>query len=81
MTMKVRKSLWMSQSDFALLVGVHYMTVSKWERNVLSPSPWMKELIECIDDSPKTTKNISRSLLYKIGPVKTLVMLLQRTGY
>ncbi len=36
----VRQSLGMTQAQFAQLLGVHNLTVSKWERGILEPSPY-----------------------------------------
>jgi len=36
---KIRKLLNLSQAELGLLMGVHSMTVSKWERGILKPRP------------------------------------------
>ena len=36
---KIRKLLNLSQAELGLLLGVHSMTVSKWERGILKPRP------------------------------------------
>ncbi|MCB9760761.1 MAG: helix-turn-helix domain-containing protein [Alphaproteobacteria bacterium] len=36
---ELRISLGFTQGQFAQLLGVHSLTVSKWERGLLSPSP------------------------------------------
>lgn len=42
----VRVALEMSQVTFSRLVGVHHMTVSKWERGRASPSTFHTMLID-----------------------------------
>lgn len=41
----LRRQLMMTQAQFAALLGVHWITVSKWERRLLTPSPWHLALI------------------------------------
>ena len=41
----LRDNLRLTQIEFASLFGVHYMTVSKWERGDLSPSNYQKSLM------------------------------------
>jgi DNA-binding transcriptional regulator YiaG len=40
LTLRTRRRLKLSQTRFAALVGVHPITVSKWERGVGSPDGW-----------------------------------------
>jgi transcriptional regulator with XRE-family HTH domain len=42
---RVRDGLGLTQEQFAQLLGVHTLTVSKWERGLLSPSPYQESLI------------------------------------
>lgn len=41
----LRKALYMTQSGLARLLGVHEMTVSKWERGELEPTAWQGEML------------------------------------
>lgn len=41
----LRGRLGLSQGELAQLVGVHAMTVSKWERGMLRPAPHQKRLL------------------------------------
>lgn len=43
---QVREGLGLTQEQFAQLLGVHTLTVSKWERGVLTPSPYQETLIQ-----------------------------------
>jgi putative transcriptional regulator len=42
----LRKALGLSQLEFGQLLGVHLMTVSKWERGLARPSPYQDALLE-----------------------------------
>ena len=41
----LRLSLQMTQDQFAQLMGVHSLTVSKWERAILQPTPYQAALM------------------------------------
>ena len=41
----LRTKLGLSQVQFGNLFGVHPMTVSKWERNLLKPTPYQQALM------------------------------------
>lgn len=42
----IRMDLELSQDNFGRLLGVHPITVSKWERGILKPHSWQEALIE-----------------------------------
>lgn len=42
----IRKSLGLTQADFASLFDAHVMTISKWERGIASPSAYQMSLME-----------------------------------
>lgn len=42
----LREALQLTQAQFASLLGVHSLTISKWERGVLSPSPYQAALMQ-----------------------------------
>lgn len=43
MTIKeLRKSLGLTQVEFAHHIGVHPITVSRWERGLFSPNKWVQ---------------------------------------
>ena len=42
---QVRKDLGMTQAQLGQLMGVHPLTVSKWERGILKPSPHQQALL------------------------------------
>jgi len=43
---EVRKNLGLTQAQFGQLLGVHEMTVSRWERGEFPPTPYQQTLIE-----------------------------------
>lgn len=47
-TRKLRQRLALSQAQLAELLGVHVMTVSKWERGLARPNPHQKGLIAAL---------------------------------
>ncbi|OYV84050.1 MAG: hypothetical protein B7X04_01425 [Parcubacteria group bacterium 21-54-25] len=42
----VRRALGLSQVEFARLLDVHSMTVSKWERGLVPPTPYQVALMD-----------------------------------
>ncbi len=49
---RLRKAHGLTQARLAALVGVHPMTVSKWERGVLEPGPFERALLLTLACSP-----------------------------
>ena len=47
----LRVSLGLTQEQFATLLGVHSLTTSKWERSVLTPSPYQVALMRSFEAS------------------------------
>lgn len=47
----LRRRLNLSQQELAQLVGVHAMTVSKWERGVLRPNEHQKRLLNALTNA------------------------------
>jgi DNA-binding transcriptional regulator YiaG len=46
---RLRKALALTQARLAELTGVHPMTVSKWERGVLAPTPHALAILQALD--------------------------------
>jgi DNA-binding transcriptional regulator YiaG len=42
----LRKNMGLSQPEFAQLFGVHFITVSKWERGASAPTAYQLALLE-----------------------------------
>ncbi|MEX2343553.1 MAG: helix-turn-helix domain-containing protein [Steroidobacteraceae bacterium] len=78
--MGLRKALGLSQVQFAQLFGVHFMTVSKWEREVIAPSPYQAALMDqfAVTAAAKReqARNEVKSLLVGAGVVAALIWLL-----
>lgn len=51
-----RAALGATQGDFAALLGVHSMTVSKWERETLWPTSWQLALARALAGSPRAVE-------------------------
>lgn len=75
----VRKQLTLGQSEFGQLFGVHPMTVSKWERGVLSPNAYQEALMNDfkIAASNQNVKKKLKSILIGAGIVAALYFLLK----
>jgi len=43
---QLRKDLALAQADFGRLFDAHFMTVSKWERGIATPSPYQAALMQ-----------------------------------
>lgn len=51
-----RNTLGVSQSGLADLLGVHPVTVSNWERGVLTPTTWQGALLRALAKSPRASE-------------------------
>lgn len=78
--LELRKALGLSQVQFAQLFGVHFMTVSKWERGVIAPSPYqialMNQFAQTAAAKQGQAQNEVKSLLVGAGVVAALIWLL-----
>lgn len=76
----LRTRLGLSQAQLAQLLGVHPLTVSKWERGKLTPTPHQNELLESFAKARRTQKTIGNEvaeLLLTAGVVVALYKLLE----
>lgn len=80
---KLRRGLGLSQAEFAQLFGAHPMTISKWERNALTPSAYQSALMEKFRQTTDAQKKVDqekvKKLLVGAGVVAALVWLLGST--
>lgn len=60
-----RDLLSMTQWEFAALLGVHPVTVSKWERGTCKPTQWQTEIACLVSESPR--RGQLRSILHRNG--------------
>lgn len=74
-----REKLGLTQTQFGQLLGVHSMTVSKWERGVAVPTPYQQALINEFKAASKK-KEVANSdisgLLLGVGVAAALFLLL-----
>lgn len=78
--LQLRKDMGLSQVDFARLFDAHFMTVSKWERGVSSPSPYqvglMHEFRRAADRKKEQIQEQLQSLLVGAGVIAAIFWLL-----
>lgn len=79
---QLRKDLGLSQGDFAQLFGAHFMTISKWERGLTSPSPYQVALMNqfrvTADAKKAQAQEEVKKLLVGAGVVAALLFLLSK---
>jgi putative transcriptional regulator len=75
----LRESLGLSQADFARLMGVHPMTVSKWERGVANPTPYQEGFFNQFQAAAKNkiAQDELKNLLITAGVIAALIFLFQ----
>jgi DNA-binding transcriptional regulator YiaG len=76
---ELRNRLGLSQAQLAELLGVHPLTVSKWERGLLQPSPYQESLLDSFAKARKANKDIgkeAKEALLAAGVIVALVILL-----
>ena len=80
----LRVALGLSQIQFAQLFGVHFMTVSKWERGLVAPSIYQLALMDQFAKTAKAKRELAKEevgrLLVGAGVVAALVWLLTAAG-
>lgn len=75
---KFRQDLGLNQDKFGQLFGIHPMTVSKWERGILTPTPYQVAMMEAFkkaarkEEIRKTLKNV----LVAAGVIAAIYLLL-----
>lgn len=77
----LRKSLKLTQQEFAQLFGVHQMTASKWERGELKPTGYQLALMTDFIQAVKNDSNVASllsAMLVGSGITNALFMLLHR---
>jgi transcriptional regulator with XRE-family HTH domain len=75
----VRDRLGLSQPQLAQLLGVHPLTVSKWERGILAPSQHQETLLQSFRKAAKNPDIGEQvaSALVAVGVAFALLLLLQ----
>lgn len=78
----IREKLRLTQAQFGQLLGVHSMTVSKWERGVAYPTPYQQALIQQFDvaaQKKEVQKEDLSGLLVGVGIIAVLYLLLKES--
>lgn len=75
---KLRDQLGLNQAEFAQLVGVHSITVSKWERDEAVPSSYQKALFDQFRAGARNRKvrETLKDILIGAGVILALALLL-----
>lgn len=76
----VRHSLGMTQVELAQLIGVHPLTVSKWERGQTSPSSYQAAMLSSFQGAAQRQSGVGetvRGLLVGAGIAAAVYMLLK----
>jgi transcriptional regulator with XRE-family HTH domain len=76
---ELRGRLGLNQVEFAQLVGVHPITVSKWERNEAAPTPYQAALFEqfCVGARDREVCSTFKNVLMAAGVIFALALLLK----
>lgn len=75
----MRDRLSLSQTQLAQLLGVHPLTVSKWERGLLTPSPHQETMLRSFRKAakkPDVGEQVATALL-TVGVAFALLLLLE----
>jgi transcriptional regulator with XRE-family HTH domain len=71
---QIRQSKGLSQTQLAYILGIHTMTVSKWERGALEPDPRQVIILNALAG----TKADFPSVLESAGPLKCLWLIFDK---
>ena len=76
---KLRDKLGLNQAEFAQLVGVHPITVSKWERGEAVPSAYQNALFEQFSTGARSrnVRNTLKDVLVSAGVIFAVALLLR----
>lgn len=75
----LREDLQLNQTQFAGLLGVHPITVSRWERGKVPPTPYQAAFLDEFKKAArdKTVRNTVAMVLIAAGIVAAVYLLLQ----
>ena len=78
---RLRAKLNLTQTQFGNLFGVHSMTVSKWEREILKPSDYQLALMNEFEQASKDkeVRNTIGTVLIGAGIAAALYLLLKNS--
>ncbi len=75
----IRHQLGATQSVMAALLGVHAVTICKWEKGRNRPTPWQEMMLRAFWDAAKADPDLKYEVcdaLAKQGVVRTLTQVL-----
>ena len=78
--LSVRTELGLNQVQFAQLLGVHPLTISKWERGVNVVPPHQKAMLESFRQASAAKESVGKDiakLLVTAGAVMAILVLLE----
>lgn len=61
-----RNAIGLTQLEVAQLLDVHPLTVSKWERGILTPSTWQRSLLESFVRAERNRPGIMKEAMSRI---------------
>jgi DNA-binding transcriptional regulator YiaG len=75
----IREALGLSQLQFAQLLGVHPITVSKWERDIAFPTDYQTAFLSQFQAAAKNkiSNDELKNLLIVAGVIAALVLIFQ----
>jgi putative transcriptional regulator len=73
----LRLALGLTQTEFGMILGVHVMTVSKWERGISKPSEWQQEILRRFEFCGGKRESV-KDMLFRQGEIDTLTYLLAK---
>lgn len=59
----IRARLGLTQEQFSVLMGVHYITVARWETHVASPTAWASDILAALMRAPDPDPKVIRAAL------------------
>ena len=76
---KLRKDLHLNQTQFANLMGVHPITVSRWERGKVAPTPYQEAFLNDFSKAShdESIRNIIATVLITAGITAAILLLLK----
>jgi transcriptional regulator with XRE-family HTH domain len=80
----IRAALSFTQVDLAMLLGVHPITVSKWERGTLKMSPWQFLMLDALRQGVERVPTVgwrARERLRNYGAAYALQLLLDASFF
>lgn len=78
---QIREKLGLNQAELSQLLGVHQMTVSRWERGTMTPSPYLSAMLHefatAADKKNQKNNEVLKNLLLTAGVIAAVFFLLK----